>query len=105
MTLAEESYEYYVRVVSDVIQSARNRGVAIHSISLSGFNLPRYKNKIDKYLAIVLYLLSQESHHKNPKEIPPARDFPFPVTKSCFVRKLFVVLSSMASVLPYIGNP
>ncbi|KAH8799386.1 hypothetical protein F5884DRAFT_811731 [Xylogone sp. PMI_703] len=42
MTTAEESYEYHVRVVSDAIQSARKRGAAIHTISLSGFNLPYY---------------------------------------------------------------
>ncbi|KAH6703074.1 hypothetical protein BKA61DRAFT_191912 [Leptodontidium sp. MPI-SDFR-AT-0119] len=42
MTTAEDSYEYHLRVVSDAIQSSRNRGVAINTISLSGFNLPYY---------------------------------------------------------------
>jgi hypothetical protein len=40
MTTAEESYEYHIRVVSDAIQFARNMGVAIYTICLSGFNLP-----------------------------------------------------------------
>ncbi|KAH6662963.1 hypothetical protein B0J14DRAFT_621705 [Halenospora varia] len=42
MTIAEESYEYHVRVVSDAIQSARNKGIVIHTISLSGYHLPYY---------------------------------------------------------------
>ncbi|KAH7364027.1 hypothetical protein BKA65DRAFT_572136 [Rhexocercosporidium sp. MPI-PUGE-AT-0058] len=42
MTTAEDSYEYHLRVVSDAIQSSRNRGAAINTVSLSGFNLPYY---------------------------------------------------------------
>jgi hypothetical protein len=42
ITIAKDSYEYHLRVVSDAIQSSRNRGVAIHTISLSGFDLPCY---------------------------------------------------------------
>lgn len=42
MTVAEDSYEYHVRVISDALHSARNGGVAIHTISLMGFNLPYY---------------------------------------------------------------
>jgi len=42
MTTAEVSYEYHLRVVSDAIQSSRNRGAAINTVSLSGFNLPYY---------------------------------------------------------------
>jgi hypothetical protein len=42
MIVAEESYEYHIRVVSDAIQSARSSGVTIHTISLSGFDLPYY---------------------------------------------------------------
>ena len=42
MTTAEDSYEYHLRVVSDAIQSSRNRGAAIHTINLSGFDLPYY---------------------------------------------------------------
>lgn len=42
MTTAEDSYEYHVRVVSDAIQSSRNKGAAIHTISLSEFDLPYY---------------------------------------------------------------
>ncbi|KAG4427933.1 hypothetical protein IFR05_016583 [Cadophora sp. M221] len=38
----ENSYEYHLRVVSDAIQSSRNRGAAINTVSLSGFNLPYY---------------------------------------------------------------
>ncbi|KAL3418453.1 hypothetical protein PVAG01_10169 [Phlyctema vagabunda] len=40
MVVAEESYEYHVRVVSDAIQSARHEGVAIHTIRLLGLGLP-----------------------------------------------------------------
>jgi hypothetical protein len=42
ITIAKDSYKYHLRVVSDAIQSSRNRGVAIHTISLSGFDLPCY---------------------------------------------------------------
>ncbi|KAH6696619.1 hypothetical protein BKA61DRAFT_497630, partial [Leptodontidium sp. MPI-SDFR-AT-0119] len=42
MTTAEDSYGYHLRVVSDAIQSSRNRGAAINTVSLSGFNLPYY---------------------------------------------------------------
>lgn len=38
----EKSYEHDVQVVSDAIQSARDSGVAIHTISLLRFNLPYY---------------------------------------------------------------
>jgi hypothetical protein len=39
MTVAEESFKYHMQVVSDAIQHARNRDVAIHTINLSGFTL------------------------------------------------------------------
>lgn len=42
MVVAEESFEYHVRVASDAIQRARNRGAALHTISILGFNLPSY---------------------------------------------------------------
>src|SRR4051794_22097086 len=42
MTAAENSYEYHVRVVSNVIRSPRNNGIAIHTISLLPFYLPYY---------------------------------------------------------------
>ena len=42
MTTAEDSHEYHLRVVSDAIQSSRNRGAGINTISLSGFHLPYY---------------------------------------------------------------
>ena len=41
-SVAEESFQYDVRVVSDAIQRARNKGAAIHTIRLLGFNLPYY---------------------------------------------------------------
>jgi hypothetical protein len=40
MTTGEDSYKYHVQVVSDALESARNRGVAINTISLSDFVLP-----------------------------------------------------------------
>ena len=40
MATAEDSYQYHLRVVSDAIQNSRNRGAAINTISLSGFDLP-----------------------------------------------------------------
>ncbi len=42
MTVAEESYEYYIRVVSNAIQSARSSSITIYTISLSEFDLPYY---------------------------------------------------------------
>ncbi|KAH7408852.1 hypothetical protein BKA64DRAFT_773287 [Cadophora sp. MPI-SDFR-AT-0126] len=42
MTTAEDSYKYHLRVVSNTIQSSRNRGAAINTISLSEFDLPYY---------------------------------------------------------------
>ncbi|KAK0103728.1 hypothetical protein ONS95_005734 [Cadophora gregata] len=42
MTTVEDSYEYHPLIVSDAIQSSRNRGTAINTVSLSGFNLPYY---------------------------------------------------------------
>jgi hypothetical protein len=42
MVVAEESYEYHVRVTSEALQRAKNRGVTIYTISLSFFNLPYY---------------------------------------------------------------
>jgi hypothetical protein len=42
MIVAKESYEYHVRVVSNAIQSARNKEVAIHTLTLSEFDLPYY---------------------------------------------------------------
>ena len=42
MVVAEESYEYHVRVTSEALQCAKNRGVTIQTISLSFFNLPYY---------------------------------------------------------------
>lgn len=45
MTTAEDSYEYHVRVVSDAIQSSRVSGAAIHTVSLSGLDLPYYHTR------------------------------------------------------------
>ena len=40
ITVKEESYEHHVRVASGSIESAINRGVAIHTVSLSGLGFP-----------------------------------------------------------------
>lgn len=40
MTIAEASHEHHLRVVSSALRFARNMGVFIHTISLSGFDLP-----------------------------------------------------------------
>ena len=40
ITVKEESYEHYLRVASESIKSAINKGVAIHNISLSGLGFP-----------------------------------------------------------------
>ena len=40
MTTAENSHEYHLRVVSNAIQSSRNRGATINTVSLSAFHLP-----------------------------------------------------------------
>ncbi|KIM96809.1 hypothetical protein OIDMADRAFT_131577 [Oidiodendron maius Zn] len=42
MIMEEEFYQHHLRVVSGAIQSARSRGVAIHTISLLDFDLPYY---------------------------------------------------------------
>jgi hypothetical protein len=40
MIMKEEFYKHYLQVVSSAMQSARSIGVAIHTISLLGFDLP-----------------------------------------------------------------
>ncbi|KFY03642.1 hypothetical protein V490_00110 [Pseudogymnoascus sp. VKM F-3557] len=40
MIIKEELYRHHLQVVSSAIQSARSVGVAIHTVSLSNFNLP-----------------------------------------------------------------
>jgi hypothetical protein len=42
MIIKEEFYRHHLQVVSSAIQSARSVGVAIHTVSLLGFNLPYY---------------------------------------------------------------
>lgn len=40
MIIKDEFHKHYLQVVSSAIQSARRRGVAIHTISLLDFDLP-----------------------------------------------------------------
>lgn len=43
MTMVEKSHEHHIRVVTNAARSARNSGVSIHAMHLSGFCLPYYR--------------------------------------------------------------
>lgn len=41
-SVGDESYEYHMRILSKAIQTARDKGRTINTISLTGFKLPCY---------------------------------------------------------------
>jgi hypothetical protein len=42
MIIKDEFYQHHLQVVTSAIQNARSRGIAIHTISLRGFDLPYF---------------------------------------------------------------
>jgi hypothetical protein len=59
MTMGEKSCEYHIRVVLNAIRNARNSGVPIYILSLSGFNPLNYSLRQDPDLSNLLASLRE----------------------------------------------